>query len=283
VAVEGLADLIAAETEMQRRLAQFHSGGGASAVFEAWRGEMVAILARLEAAIDFVDEAGVAEAALSEAIPRLRRLLDGMRAGLDDRHKGERIREGVRIVLAGPPNVGKSSLLNRLAQREAAIVSTIPGTTRDVIEVHLDLAGVPITVSDTAGLRSGATDEIEAVGMARTRATMAGADLVVWMSSPDAKEQPPEIDSDALWILNKCDLLDNGALPATEPDVQLKISVKTGHGVDVLVDRLSAWARERFGNAESALITRHRQRRAIEECCAHLEVATAAEDWRMNW
>jgi tRNA modification GTPase len=277
VAVEGLADLIAAETEMQRRLAQFHSGGGASAVFEAWRGEMVAILARLEAAIDFVDEAGVAEAALGEAIPRLRRLLDGMRAGLDDRHKGERIREGVRIVLAGPPNVGKSSLLNRLAQRDAAIVSTIPGTTRDVIEVHLDLAGVPITVSDTAGLRKRSTDEIEAVGMARTRATMAAADLVVWMSSPDAKEQPPEIDSDALWILNKCDLLDNGALPATEPDVQMKISVKTGHGVDVLVDRLSAWASERFGNAESALITRDRQRRAIEACCAHLEVATAGE------
>jgi tRNA modification GTPase len=143
VAVEGLADLIAAETEVQRRLAQFHSGGGASAVFEAWRGEMIQVLARLEAAIDFVDEEGVADAGLSEALPRLAVLRDEMRAKLDDRHQGERVREGVRIVLAGPPNVGKSSLLNRLAQREAAIVSATPGTTRDVIEVHLDLAGVP--------------------------------------------------------------------------------------------------------------------------------------------
>jgi tRNA modification GTPase len=126
---------------------------GERRVFEAWRRDMIQVLARLEAAIDFVDEEGVADTALQEALPRLARLRDEMRAKLDDRHQGERLREGVRIVLAGPPNVGKSSLLNRLAQREAAIVSATPGTTRDVIEVHLDLAGVPVTVSDTAGLR----------------------------------------------------------------------------------------------------------------------------------
>jgi tRNA modification GTPase len=275
VAVEGLADLIAAETEVQRKLAQFHSGGGASAVFEAWRAEMIQVLARLEAAIDFVDEAGVAEAAMSEASPRLALLLGRMRTKLDDRHQGERIREGVRIVLAGPPNVGKSSLLNRLAQREAAIVSAIPGTTRDVIEVHLDLAGVPIIVSDTAGLRHGSADEIETVGMARTRATMAGADLVVWMTAPDVDGQSPDVDSDALWIVNKCDLL-AGRAAAAAPD--LLVSAKSGHNVDVLVERLSAWARRRFASAESALITRERQRRAIEACCRHLETATGAED-----
>lgn len=272
VAVEGLADLIAAETEVQRRLAQFHSSGSASAVFEAWRGDMIQVLARLEAAIDFVDEAGVAEAALGEALPRLAVLRDTIRAGLDDGYQGERIREGIRIVLAGPPNVGKSSLLNRLAQREAAIVSATPGTTRDVIEVHLDLAGVPITVSDTAGLRQGATDDVEVAGMARTRSTMAAADLVVWLSAPDADESTPIFDSDTLRVLNKCDLLTDSAPVGA---AQLEVSAKSGQNLDALLARLSDWAQQRFGQAESVLITRERQRRALEACCMHLEVATA--------
>jgi tRNA modification GTPase len=274
VAVEGLADLVAAETEMQRRLAQFHSGGGASAVFEAWRGEMIQALARLEAAIDFVDEEGVADAALEEALPRLATLRDSIRSRLDDQHQGERIREGVRVVLAGPPNVGKSSLLNRLAQREAAIVSATPGTTRDVIEVHLDLAGVPVIVSDTAGLREGSADDIEAVGMERTRATMAGADLVVWVTAPSIGDRPTTLDSEALWILNKCDLLER---TATGESDQLLVSAKLGHNVDVLVERLSDWARQRFASAESALITRERQRRALGTCCEHLDRAAAAD------
>ncbi|MEX2481929.1 MAG: tRNA uridine-5-carboxymethylaminomethyl(34) synthesis GTPase MnmE [Gammaproteobacteria bacterium] len=273
VAVEGLADLIAAETEVQRRLARFHSGGGASAVFESWRDEIIQVLARLEAAIDFVDEADVAESALDEALPRLALLRDGMRSRLDDRHQGERIREGVRIVLAGPPNVGKSSLLNRLARREAAIVSATPGTTRDVIEVHMDLAGVPVIVSDTAGLHGGSGDEIEAVGMERTRATMTGADLVLWMTAPDVESAPPSLDSDTLWIMNKCDLA-----PGCARDAQIAISAKSGENVDSLLERLSSWARQRFANAESALITRDRQRRAIEASCAHLEAATAVRD-----
>jgi tRNA modification GTPase len=273
VAVEGLADLIAAETEMQRRLAQFHSGGGASAVFEAWRRDMIQVLARLEAAIDFVDEEGVADAALKAALPGLALLRDEMRARLDDRNQGERIRDGVRIVLAGPPNVGKSSLLNRLSRREAAIVSATPGTTRDVIEVHLDLAGVPVTVSDTAGLREGSADEIEAVGMERTRATMAGADLVVWMTAPDAHEQPPTFDSDALRVMNKCDLVAS----TTAMVADIAVSAKTGQNMEGLVERLSDWARQRFASGESALITRERQRRTIEECWAHLERATAVE------
>ena len=272
VAAEGLADLIAAETEVQRRLALFHSAGGASSVFEAWRAELIYVLARLEAVIDFVDEAGVAEAALSEARPRLADLRDTIRASLDSRRRGERVRDGVRIVLAGPPNVGKSSLLNRLAQREAAIVSATPGTTRDVIEVHLDLGGVPVIVSDTAGLREGSADEIEEVGMARTRSTMASADLVVWVSAPDVpmRHGSPPIDSDSLWILNKSDL------PGRSGDgAQLELSATTGQNVDALVERLADWATQRFAGVDSALITRDRQRRAIEDCCAHLERATA--------
>jgi tRNA modification GTPase len=271
VAVEGLADLIAAETEMQRRLAQFHSGGGASAVFEAWRSDMIQVLARLEAAIDFVDEEGVADAALKDALPRLALLRDEMRDRLDDRRQGERLREGVRIVLAGPPNVGKSSLLNRLAQRDAAIVSDTPGTTRDVIEVHLNLAGVPVTVSDTAGLREGTADTIEALGMDRTRVTMSGADLVVWMTAPDTHDLPPRLDSEALRVMNKCDL----GRAAVSADIA--VSAKTGQNIEELVERLSEWARQRFAGAESALITRERQRRAIEACWAHLGRATATD------
>lgn len=273
VAVEGLADLIAAETEVQRRQAQFHSGGNASAVFEAWRTEMIDVLARLEAAIDFVDESGVADAAIGEALPRLARLQNALRAALDDAHHGERIREGVRIVLAGPANVGKSSLLNRLAHRQAAIVSPTPGTTRDVIEVHLDLAGVPVAICDTAGLRDGAADEIEVEGMARTRSTMAQADLVVWMTSPDvAGCPPPALDSEALWIANKSDL---GARPFAAGVAPLQVSVKSGENLELLVERLSDWARRRFAGTESSLISRERQRRAIEACCTHLEASAA--------
>lgn len=271
IEVEGLADLINAETEVQRRLARFHHGGGASAVFERWRSQLISVLARIEAAIDFIDEEHVAEAALGDVASRLNELEREIAARLDDRRLGERVREGVRLVLAGPPNVGKSSLLNRLAQREAAIVSAIPGTTRDVIEVHLDLAGVPVVVSDTAGLREGTTDEIEAEGMGRTRSRMAEADLVLWIGSPELCRSPPRaIDSETLWILNKADLGD-----AAGPE--LKVSAKSGAGMDALVERVASWARQSFAAADSALVTRDRQRRALEACRAHLRAATADE------
>ena len=271
IAVEGLADLIAAETELQRRQAQFHSGGGASKVFEAWRIDMTQLLARLEAAIDFVDEEGVADAALDDALPHAAKLLSAMRRALDDRRQGERIRDGMRIVLAGPPNVGKSSLLNSLAKRDAAIVSATPGTTRDVIEVHLDLAGVPVIVSDTAGLREDGTDDIEAEGMARTRKTMARADLVVWMTSPDVVGcPPPALDSETLWIANKSDL---GERHSAVDGASIRVSVKSGDKLELLVDRLADWAGRRFAGTEASLIARDRQRRAIEACCTHLDSA----------
>lgn len=273
VAVEGLADLIAAETEVQRRLAHFHYAGGASGVLEGWRREMIAVLSRIEAAIDFIDEDGVAETALIEVEGRIKQLHDTIALHLHDARRGERIREGVRVVLAGPPNVGKSSLLNRLARRDVAIVSAIPGTTRDVIEAHLDLGGVPVVVSDTAGLRDGTADEIETEGMTRTRARMAEADLVVWLSSPDAGcTMPRGIDSRALWILNKADLLKGHEAPSGP---ELLVSARSGAGVDRLVERMAAWARDSFSSADSALITRDRQRRALEACCSHLEAAAA--------
>jgi tRNA modification GTPase len=198
-----------------------------------------------------------------------------MRARLDDRHQGERIREGVRIVLAGPPNVGKSSLLNRLAQREAAIVSATPGTTRDVIEVHLDLAGVPVTVSDTAGLRRGlgrrdrngghGTDPRHD-GRSRSRGVDDGAGCA--RTAPEARFG---------CVTGHEQVRSRGKGSAAAEMVDISVSAKTGQNIDGLVERLSDWARQRFANAESALITRDRQRRAIEACCAHLERATTAE------
>ncbi len=271
VAVEGLADLISAETASQRRLAQFHLGGGASAAFERWRAEIVAILARLEAAIDFSDEEGIETSALSGLAERVSRLVEELTAELDQRAT-ERIRDGYRLVIAGPPNVGKSSLLNRIAGREAAIVSRIPGTTRDVVEVHLDLDGIAVVASDTAGLREAAADEIEAEGMSRSQARVHSADMVLWVTSPDVEAAPPpkEIDSDTLWISNKADLDE----PA-ECQAEMRVSAKTGAGLDGLLAEISKRARLAAEGQGSGLLARERHRIAVRECRDSLRGALA--------
>jgi len=189
-AVEGLGDLIAAETEAQRRQALAQFRGALSARVEAWRARLVEALALIEAAIDFSDEEDV-----SKGLPRTARAVAGdlvaeMKPALADAERGERLREGFTVAIAGAPNVGKSTLLNKLAAREAAIVSPIPGTTRDVIEVALDLAGVPVVLVDTAGVRE-TRDPIEAEGVRRARARADAADLVLWLvdgtQAPDRK------------------------------------------------------------------------------------------------
>src|SRR6185369_5121071 len=188
LAAEGLGDLIQARTEGQRRQALHHSLGKASSVIEDWRHRLIAILGRVEAAVDFIEEPQGAEDALGVATESLKSLVAEMREALTVARRGAAIREGVRVVLAGPPNVGKSSLLNVLARREAAIVSAIPGTTRDVIEVMIELAGIPVIVSDTAGLRDGSGDEIETAGMERTRRELKAADIIVWVTAADGSQ-----------------------------------------------------------------------------------------------
>src|SRR5262245_36983281 len=172
---EGLADLVDAETEGQRRQALRQRRGALSAVYEAWRTRLIEAAALIEAEIDFPDE-DLPGALAARAGPILQTLADDMAQHLDDAHRGERIRDGYRIAIIGPPNAGKSSLLNALAQREAAIVSDIPGTTRDVVEVRLVLAGFPVWIADTAGLRK-AADAIEAEGVRRALARAEEADL----------------------------------------------------------------------------------------------------------
>ena len=193
---EGLADLIDAETEGQRRQALAQASGALARLYEGWRAEIIAASALVEAAIDFSDEADVSERAVEQAEVKASSLLKQLSSHLADGHRGEILRDGFRIVLAGPPNVGKSSLLNALAKREAAIVSAEAGTTRDVIEVRLDLGGLPAVISDTAGIRE-ATSSIEAEGIRRTLAQTRSADLVLWLIDVTAAtpKPPPEVSA----------------------------------------------------------------------------------------
>ena len=179
-AVEGLADLVMAETQGQRRQAFRQLKGLLGDRAESWRQRLIQALALVEATIDFSDEADVPANLLAPALGLARELETEIAAALADGGRGERLREGLVVAIAGPPNAGKSTLLNRIARREAAIVSPYAGTTRDVIEVHLDLAGWPVTLLDTAGIRD-TDDPVEMEGVRRARERAAAADLVLWV------------------------------------------------------------------------------------------------------
>ena len=223
-AVEGLADLVMAETQGQRRQALRQMQGALGRAAESWRERLIRALALTEARIDFSDEADVPEDLVQPALGLARELAGEIEVALADGHRGERLREGLTVAIAGPPNAGKSTLLNRLARREAAIVSPYAGTTRDVIEVHLDLEGWPVTLLDTAGIRD-SDDPVEREGVRRARERAAGADLVLWvvdaadtdMSLQDRPEAGTRNDDDSpsdlrsappTWLIrNKIDLI----------------------------------------------------------------------------
>ena len=207
--VEGLADLVDAETEAQRRQALAQAGGALSKLYESWRRQLIEISALAEAAIDFSDEADVSDKAIAQARERALPLSQAIRHHLDDGHRGEILRDGFRVALLGAPNAGKSSLLNALAKREAAIVSEEAGTTRDVIEVRLDLGGLPVIVSDTAGIRE-SEGAVEREGIKRSLATARASDLVLWLSEPGACDEAIPVDISCetfLRVETKSDLL----------------------------------------------------------------------------
>lgn len=271
-AVEGLADLINAETAAQARQALAQAEGGIRARAEDWRAKLLRIQALTEASIDFSDEADVADNALAEAGAEAKSLLADLRTVLAS-HAGERLREGFRIVIAGPPNVGKSCLLNALAKRDVAIVSDEPGTTRDVLEVHLDLDGLPVSLTDTAGLRDTA-GAIEAEGMRRALTRAADADLVLWMIDADAPQwrPPPELSkAPVLPVLNKIDLASERAenpigQSGMEGQDPIAISAKTGAGLTQLLEALGTRAYEALDmGGEPAAITRARHRHELEQ------------------
>jgi len=268
-AVEGLGDLVAAETEAQRRQAMAQFRGALSARVEAWRARLVEAMARLEAGIDFSDEGDVPSDLLRSAMKIARELASEIRAVLVDAPRGERLREGFVVAIAGPPNVGKSTLINRLAERDVAIVSAIPGTTRDAIEVALDLKGVPVVLVDTAGVRR-SKDPIELEGVKRALARAASADLVLWLTEAGGPSPAPPPGAKTIAVRSKADLVDSEAQRLLQ-DKSILISAKTGAGMARLLDLLTHEA-EALGG-EPALVTRERQRMALAEALKRLETA----------
>lgn len=267
VEAEGLADLIDAETEGQRRQAIRQAQGVLSSLYESWRQSLIEASAMVEASIDFSDESDVANDAFAQGRALVADLEQHVSRHLQDGHRGEILRSGFRVVLAGSPNVGKSSLLNALARREAAIVSEEAGTTRDVIEVHLDLGGLPVIVSDTAGIRP-TEAAIEKEGIRRSLARAADADLIIWLTDIHAPEPtlPPELRDVAdrtLLVVNKADLSPGGGQP-TLPDDMIAISVKTGAGLDVLTERVASIAAQRIGPGDQPALTQERHRRLLQ-------------------
>jgi len=281
-AVEGLADLVAAETEAQRRQAFRHLRGLLGERAESWRQRLIEVLALAEAGIDFSDEGDVPKDLLGRALELIGPLAEEIdKAGAG---QGERLREGLRVAIAGPPNAGKSTLFNRLARREAAIVSPFPGTTRDVLEVHLDLGGYPVTVLDTAGIRE-ANDPVEREGVRRANEQAASADLVLWVVDATEGQATPSPcrsvgpSGTVTWIVvNKIDLPARDRINESRFNTMNQvhfISSATGEGVDELVNALLGFA-EGFFTAEPALVTRERQRAHLRETALSLRAAAAA-------
>ena len=301
---EGLADLVDAETEGQRRQALRQRRGALSAVYEGWRGKLIEAAALIEAEIDFPDE-DLPGALAQRAGPILQALADDMGRHLDDAHRGERIRDGFRIAIIGPPNAGKSSLLNALAQREAAMVSDIPGTTRDVVEVRLILAGFPVWIADTAGLRE-AADAVEAEGVRRALARAEEADLrigVVESASQAPVDLKQALRATDVLAVSKIDTHRRhpGAAQSGEPGTQgqrlqhvspwvpdhasgvsgmttVGVSAHSGEGLRELEALLAQRVTKALGQEEAPVLTRARHRRLVEEARAALLRAIPALD-----
>ena len=273
VQAEAVADLVDAETEEQRRQALSQLEGRLSAIYDSWRVRLRDALAHLEAVIDFPDEE-LPEDLISSIRQNLGELLGELTAHLEDGRRGERLRDGLCVVIAGAPNVGKSSLLNALARRDAAIVSERAGTTRDVVEVRLDLGGLPVIVADTAGLREG-RDEIESEGIRRALARAETADLRIVMVEASPAIKPDSrirslLDEDAMVVVNKIDLHEVAPGTRVEGRQVWPMSVTAGTGLDSFLDALEKRVERRMGRGESPVITRERHRSSIEETAACL-------------
>ena len=289
-AAEGLADLVDAATRAQARQAFRQLAGELGRLYAGWRERLLTALALLEAEIDFApDGENVPDATLARLLPDLVRLEAEMAAHLADGARGERLRAGVTIAVVGPPNVGKSSLVNLLARRDVAIVAPVPGTTRDVIEVHLDLGGVPVILLDTAGLRE-TSDPVEAEGVARARLRAEQADLRLHVVDATDPAPLPPPDAATAMVVNKIDLVPGGVAGRVGG---IGISCRTGAGMAELLRELTARAVALAGSGDAPLLTRARHREAVTEARASLarllagadsgggELALLAEDLRL--
>lgn len=259
--VEGLADLIDAETEAQRRQAQRVFSGAMGRKIETWRAKLIRAAALVEATIDFADEE-VPQDVGPEVSALMQAVLDDLRRERDGFAAAERVRDGFEVAIVGKPNAGKSTLLNSLAGREAAITSSIAGTTRDVIEVRMDIGGLAVTLLDTAGLREDAADEVEAEGIRRALDRARAADLRIFLLSSAEEDLPLDAGPDDIVLLNRGDeRTGGGSLPA--------VSGKTGQGVDALLSALA----DKLGRraATAGIVVRERQRLAVQNAITALD------------
>jgi tRNA modification GTPase len=266
---EAIADLVDAETPAQLRQALRQYDGALAELYEGWRTQLIAALAHAEAAIDFSDD-GVGETEFDAARTDAKKIIAAIAQHLDDHRRGEALREGLKLTILGPPNAGKSSLINALARRDAAIVSDIPGTTRDVIELRLNLGGYLVHVADTAGLRD-SQDAIEAEGVRRALAQAHAGDLVLLLrDETDPYTDHSDVTPD-LVVWNKSDLA------GFQQGDGLALSLKSGEGLPALITALTSLVAERLETkGDAPALTRPRHRAALEEALVNLRHALTA-------
>lgn len=278
--VEGLADVLAAENEPQRKLAMRQFLGHSSTIYNSWRDQLLACIAMVEAAIDFNDEPDVADRALASAKQNIKKLLDELDNALLLAARAHAVRTGIRLVIGGAPNVGKSSLLNALAGRPAAIVSPLEGTTRDVIEAPAMFAGIPVVLVDTAGMRDQTEDFVELEGMARAQKQFEDADILVWVAAADVKfvAHPPRQPD--LILFNKIDLGTEKLIHLRNefpgPDI-LGISITNGQGLPEAVSALEKLLDAKFSGLDSAVVVRERHRQAVQRTLVILRQVQTTE------
>ena len=290
---ESIADLVSSETEIQRKQAIKIMSGKSSDQFNSWREKLLKILSHIEAKIDFPDE-DLPKDILSEIQKTSDQISSEIKKILDDQKVGERIREGFKIAIVGPINAGKSSLLNYLSKRDVAIVSEIAGTTRDVIETHLNLDGYPVVVSDTAGIRDSKNEiEKKGINLALNRAEDADLKLVIVdVKNVDFTGVLKDlVDENAILVVNKSDLLNGKLNDKLKKYDHILISIKNNSNLDKLILKIKSKLENKFLSHEDILITRERHRQHLEQCINHLqnfkskngseEFDKAAEDLRL--
>ena len=270
---ESIADLISSETEIQRRQAVKIMTGKSAERFNFWRDGLVKVLANVEAKIDFPDE-DLPEDILKNIKTNVNEIKNEIKKTLNDQKVGERIREGFKIAIVGPPNAGKSSLLNYLSNKEAAIVSEIAGTTRDVIEVHLNINGLPVIISDTAGIRN-SKNEIEKKGIKLALQKAEDADLNIVIIEPKSGYftgfLKDLLNSKSILVINKSDLGVDSIVPEFKRYAPIYISIKNEKNLNLLISEIKNRLKNQFHNFENILITRERHRYNLEQCVEHLE------------
>jgi tRNA modification GTPase len=277
VEAEGLADLIAAETEMQRRLAAEQASGGLSALYDSWAKRLTHARAMIEAELDFADEDDVPGSVAATIWRDMHDLEQDIVNHLADAKTGEIVRDGLNVVIAGPPNAGKSSLLNHLAKRDVAIVTDVPGTTRDVLSVDLDLSGYAVRLHDTAGLRA-TEDVVEREGIRRTHLSLARAHLVLLLSEEPGNAWPLLDDLQGCPILRVRTKIDKANPSWPDDGADVMISVLSGAGIEALISAIGRYLPDLEAGSALALPTRQRHVASLAEARAQIRLALESEE-----